>query len=220
MRETKIASSNHTVCLVGGARVSAQVISSILPIVDQFVAVDGGADHLFGAGISPAAVIGDLDSISDHARATFASQLNHIPEQATTDFEKSLTRVDAPMIIAVGFTGGRMDHVLAVLNVLARYQSRAVILLDDTDLCFVARSGETRIAPPIGARMALMPLAACRVTVSGLRWSFADQDMLPTGFISSSNEVAGPVTVQTDGPLLITLPAALLPLAMKAAVRG
>ena len=222
MRQDTIVSTNHTVCLVGGARVSAQVILSILPIVDQFVAVDGGADHLIDAGILPAAVIGDLDSLSAHARATFADKLHHIPEQATTDFEKSLTRVDAPLVIAVGFTGGRMDHVLAVLNVLARYQSRAVILLDEVDICFVARLGETRIAPPIGTRISLMPfpLAACKVTATGLRWPFADQDMHPTGFISSSNEVAGPVTVSTDGPLLVTLPAAQLPIALKAAARG
>ncbi|MDO6591701.1 thiamine diphosphokinase [Loktanella sp. D2R18] len=217
--EPLIVSRNHTVCLVGGARVSAQVISSILPIVDQFVAVDSGADHLLAAGITPAVVVGDLDSISDHARATFAGRLHPIAEQSTTDFEKALSRVEAPMVIALGFTGGRMDHVLAVLNVLARYQSRAIILLDDTDLCFVARAGETRIAPPVGTRMSLMPLAACRVTATGLRWSFSDQDMQPTGFISSSNEVAGPITVQTDGPLLITMPAALLSLAQKAALR-
>jgi thiamine pyrophosphokinase len=219
LRHDKIVSSNHTVCLVGGASVSAQVIPSILPIVEQFVAADGGVDHLLAAGVSPTAVVGDLDSLSDHARATFGDRLHHIAEQSTTDFEKSLTRIDAPMVIAVGFTGGRMDHVLAVLNVLARHQSRAVMLLDDVDLCFVARLGETQIAPPIGTRMALMPLADCKVTATGLRWPFADQDMHPTGFISSSNEVAGPVTVHTDGPLLITLPAVQLPIALKAAAR-
>ncbi|SFR35505.1 thiamine diphosphokinase [Yoonia tamlensis] len=220
VQDAVIVSRNHTVCLVGGARVNPQVITSILPIVDHFVAVDGGADHLLDAGISPRAVIGDLDSLSEHARATFAAQITHIPEQATTDFEKALTRVANPMIIALGFTGGRMDHILAVLNVLARNTARAVILLDETDLCFVARIGETRIAPPAGTRIALMPLAAARVTATGLRWSFADQDMHPTGFISSSNEVAGPVTVQTDGPVLITLPAAHLQIAMQAAARG
>jgi thiamine pyrophosphokinase len=165
-------------------------------------------------------VVGDLDSLSDHARATFGDRLHHIAEQSTTDFEKTLNRIDAPMIIAVGFTGGRMDHVLAVLNVLARHVSRAVVLLDEVDLCFAAASGETRIAPPIGTRMSLMPLAACNVTATGLRWPFADQDMHPARFISSSNEVAGPVTVQTDGPLLITLPAAHLQIALKAAARG
>ena len=220
MLQDTIVSSNHTVCLVGGARVSAQVISSIFPIVDQFVAVDGGADHLAKAGILPAAVIGDLDSISASGRATFADRLHQIADQSTTDFEKSLTHVAAPLVLAVGFTGGRMDHALAVLNVLARYQSRAVILVDDTDLCFVARRGETRISPPVGSRISLMPLAACRVTATGLRWPFSDQDMHPTGFISSSNEVAAEVVVQTDGPLLITLPVAQLPIAQKAAVRG
>ena len=105
MLQDTIVSSNHTVCLVGGARVSAQVISSIFPIVDQFVAVDGGADHLAKAGILPAAVIGDLDSISASGRATFADRLHQIADQSTTDFEKALMRVSAPLVICIGFLG-------------------------------------------------------------------------------------------------------------------
>ena len=216
----RIVSSNHTICLVGGARVDDDTITSILPLVDQFVAVDGGANRLLAAGISPAAVIGDLDSISSTARATFADLTHHIPEQDTTDFEKALSRVEAPVVLAVGFTGGRMDHTLAVLNVLARYSDRAVVLLDDTDICFVATQGMTRLSSPIGTRMSLMPLADCRVTATGLRWPFEDKEMHPTGFISSSNEVAGDVTIHADGPLLITLPVEFLASAMKAAVRA
>ena len=216
----RIVSSNHTICLVGGARVDDDTITSILPLVDQFVAVDGGANRLLAAGISPAAVIGDLDSISLTARATFADLTHHIPEQDTTDFEKALSRVDAPVVLAVGFTGGRMDHTLAVLNVLARYSDRAVVLLDDTDICFVATQGTTSLSSPIGTRMSLMPLAECRVTATGLRWPFEDKQMHPTGFISSSNEVAGDVTIHADGPLLITLPVEFLASAMKAAVRA
>ncbi len=72
-------------------------------LVDAFVGVDGGADHLLAAGVTPAAVIGDLDSLSDLARATFAEQTYHIAEQETTDFEKALTRIDAARVLAVGF---------------------------------------------------------------------------------------------------------------------
>ncbi|WP_106743817.1 thiamine diphosphokinase [Yoonia maritima] len=215
-----IVSSNHTVCIVGGARVHADTISYVLPLVERFIAADSGADHLLAAGIFPAAVIGDMDSISKSARATFDVVIHHIPEQDTTDFEKTLSRVDAPVVLAMGLTGGRMDHTLAVLNVLARYRDRAVILLDETDLCFVAPEGETRVDAPIGTRMSLMPLADCRVSVQGLRWSFEDQDMHPIGFISSSNEIAGDVVIQAEGPLLVTLPMAHLSSALQAVVRA
>lgn len=215
-----IVSSEHTVCLVGGARVDADLISLILPMVARFIAVDSGADVLIAAGITPAAVIGDMDSISDDARAAFGAVLHHIPEQDTTDFEKALSRVAAPMVVALGFTGGRMDHTLAVLNVIARYADRAVILADSTDVCFLAKQGITSVMAPSGTRMSLMPLSECRVSVTGLRWSFTDRVMHPVGFISSSNEVAGDVHVQADGPVLITLPRAFLPNAIKAALRG
>lgn len=173
------------------------------------------------AGLTPAAIIGDLDSLSRHSRATFARLLHHIPEQETTDFEKALTRVAAPTIVALGFTGGRLDHVLAVLNVLARHADRAVVLADDQDASFLARTGDTQISVPAGTRLALMPLARVRVTATGLRWPLQEMVLHPAGRISSSNEAAGDaVLVQTDGPLLVTLPRAHLRSALQAAARA
>ncbi len=206
-----IVSSFDPICIVGGARIGNSEIQCLSRIVGQFVAADGGADHLLAAGVTPAAVIGDLDSLSPAARVTFARQLWHIPEQDTTDFEKTLCRVAAPWILALGFTGGRMDHALAVLNVLARYRDRAVVLLDSDDASFVAADGPMSLGLPVGSRISLMPLADVRVTATGLRWPLDDRAMHPTGTISASNEVAQPqVHIHSTGPLLITLPRAHL----------
>ena len=219
MSSKVIVSDPGIVCLVGGARLDPAEISRISSFVSRYIAVDGGADHLLGAGITPAAVIGDLDSLSEHARATFADQLCHIPEQATTDFEKALTRVSAPAVIALGFTGGRIDHALNVLNVMARYPARNVLLADADDVSFLARQGRTLLRLPMATRVSLMPLDAASVSVTGVQWPFADQKMTPTGFTSPSNAVAGDeVVIDAAGPLLITLPRAHLPAALKAVV--
>lgn len=216
-----IVSASNLICLVGGASLGRNTISSVLPFVDAFVGVDGGANHLLQAGVTPAAVIGDLDSLSARARATFADVLHHIPEQATTDFEKALTRVAAPAILALGFTGGRMDHALSVLNVMARYPARAVILVDDDEVCFMAVTGRTRMDLAAGTPLSVMPVAPVRVTVAGLAWSFDDRMMSPDGFTSPSNAASGgPVTLDTDGPVLVTLPRVHLPVALQAAVRA
>lgn len=183
--------------------------------------VDGGADHLLAAGVTPAAVIGDLDSLSDRARATFQACLHHVPEQATTDFEKALTRTAAPIVLALGFTGGRLDHVLCVLNVVARHPERAVLLVDAHDVSFIAPTGHVAFDAKAGMRVSLMPVGAATVTVSGLRWPFAQMPMTPDGFTSPSNAaIGGMVTIETDGPVLVTLPRAELAAAMKAAVRA
>lgn len=216
-----IVSGLNLVCLVGGAEIGNVSLSADFPFVDSFVGVDSGADHLLAAGIRPAAVIGDLDSLSEQARAAFDDLLCHILEQDTTDFEKALSRVAAPAILAVGFTGGRIDHALAVLNVMARYAGKAVVLVDQYDVSFIAKPGETQISLPAGCRVSLMPMAGIVVTATGLRWPLKDMEMHPAGATSASNEAASDlVSVHTDGPLLITLPRAHLQAALKAVVHA
>ena len=215
-----IVASNKPLCLVGGATIAEGAILALSPLVGAFVGVDSGADHLLAAGVSPAAVIGDLDSLSEQARATFGSCLCEVSEQSTTDFEKALTRVSAPSVLALGFTGGRLDHALSVLNVLARYTQRAVLLLDATDVSFVAPIGQIAFDLAKETRVSIMPLSVAKVTVTGLRWPFADMMMTPDGFTSPSNAaLGGKVTIATDGPVLVTLPRALLPIALQAAAR-
>lgn len=221
MQLEPIVSSSSLICLVGGAPISAHAIEAVFNDVEAFIGVDSGADHLLAASVVPAAVVGDLDSLSDQARATFAAQLWHVDDQSTTDFEKALSRVDAPSVLALGFTGGRMDHVLSVLNVMARSADRAILLTDDHDVCFVAPLGETRFDAPQGTRISVMPLGRADVSLAGVVWPFADQTMTPDGFTSPSNAASGgQVTLHTDGPVLVTLPRAFLPTALQAAARA
>ena len=216
-----IVSAPSLICLVGGASLETTALSEIFSQVDAFIGVDGGVNHLLRAGIQPEAVIGDLDSISHEARHVHAAILCHISEQSTTDFEKALTRVAAPLVLAIGFTGGRMDHTLSVLNVMARSAERAIVLVSAEDASFVAALGETRFAVPEGARVSVMPLGLATVSLSGVRWPFAKMLMAPAGFTSPSNvAVGGAVHLQTDGPVLVTLPRAHLQTALKAAARA
>ena len=220
MSNKPIVASDKPVCLVGGAPVAENAISEISSIVSSFVGVDGGADHLLAARITPAAVIGDFDSLSDRARATFADLLNHTPDQSTTDFEKALTCSAAPMVLGLGFTGGRLDHVLSVLNVLVRHHQRAVVLVDADDVSFVAPLGRITFQAAQDTRVSIMPMGEATVTVSGLRWPFSRMRMTPDGFVSPSNAATGGmVTIETDGPILVTLPRTHLAIAMKAVVR-
>ena len=221
MQSLPIVSHDSPICLIGGARISNGAFSAVKTHVATFVAVDSGADFLLAQGEVPAAVIGDLDSISNAARAAFADRLCHISEQSTTDFEKALTRIVAPSVIGLGFTGGRLDHVLSVLNTMARHAHRAVVLLDENDTSFVAVAGTTRLHLAQGTRISVMPIgSASSVSLSGVVWPFADQVMTLDGFTSPSNAAAGgEVTLTTSDPVLITLPREQLAAALTAAVR-
>lgn len=216
-----IVSSDSPVCFVGGAKIAEMSLTSAFPNIDCYIGVDGGGDHLLAQGIRPAAVIGDLDSLSKIATATFADVLCHVAEQETTDFEKALMRVRAPLIIAVGFTGGRIDHGLGVLNVMARYAQIPVLLVDEDDVSFVLTDALDNLVLPAGTRVSLMPLAQVVVTATGLRWPLSEFAMHPTGKTSGSNAATGaPISMRSTGPILVTLPRMHLPIAETAVVRA
>ena len=221
MLHPNIVSSASAICLVGGAALTGTAFATVAPYVGGFVGVDSGADHLLAGGITPLAVIGDLDSVSPQARAAFADRLWQIPEQETTDFEKALTRVTAPFVIALGFTGGRMGHALSVLNVMARRPDSEVFLVDGDDVSYLAPQGDSVVDLPAGTRVSLMPLGDVRASVAGVAWPFTDWALHPVGRNSASNmATGGPVRVSAQGPLLVTLPQSCLAAALTGGLRA
>lgn len=201
-----IVSSPKAITLIGGAQVSQSILSEALKYGENVVCADGGADTALWACLNPVAVIGDMDSASEAAKDAYGDVLHPIPEQNSTDFDKCLRNIEAPLIIGVGFLGDRVDHMLACLHVLLKYRDKPVVLLGDHDVVFIAPS-HIRLTLPVGSRLSLMPLPGARVDTRGLRWEVKDGAMSLTQFIGTSNEVAAPVVeLRAMGGLGVILP--------------
>ncbi len=219
MREP-IVDVTQPVALVGGAEVAPELINILQTHADVVVAADSGADHLVASGPEPSKVIGDLDSISETARRKFATQLVHVAEQVSTDLEKVLHQVKAPLLIGAGFLGGRLDHTFASLNVLARYADHPLVLMDEVSCCFRCPDNGLTLAPPVGTDLAVLPMERLYATTDGLQWDMNGLELRPLGRISSSNRTAAPeVRISVTGTAIITLPLAQLAHAI-AAVRA
>ncbi|MBS1303916.1 thiamine diphosphokinase [Loktanella sp. SALINAS62] len=194
------------ITLVGGSELGLNDLNICLTFAPSVVAADGGADWLLDAGMTPLAVIGDMDSLSDRARDTFADLIQTVTDQDTTDFEKCLAALRAPLILAVGFLGARLDHTLATLAAVARSRAYHVVLVSASEVCVLARPGHSQIAAPHNTRVALMPLGDAVVTTAGLVWDMDVMDLAPDGRVSSSNRAARDrIDLTIDGPVLITL---------------
>lgn len=216
-----VVHKSEPVTLVGGGVFSADDLTLALKHAPWLVAADGGANALVGHVPPPVAVIGDLDSLSNKAKAAFAKVLHDVAEQDTTDFEKCLTQITAPVILAVGFTGGRLDHTLSTLNNLARYRDRPVILIGPDDISFLVPHSKITLDLPVATRLSLMPLSDARVDTNGLRWEVTDAALHPACAVSISNETSAPqVTIHAMGPVLITLPQGALAAAITAVRAG
>jgi thiamine pyrophosphokinase len=198
------------VTLVGGGPVDGCDLATCLGLSQGLVAADGGADTLCTAGHAPDAVIGDMDSLSPAARAAFADVLHPVAEQDSTDFEKCLTRIAAPVVLALGVTGGRVDHTLAALNTLARHPARHCVLIGQGDVVtLVPPRLALDLAP--GSRVSLFPMAAVRGTSTGLHWPMDGIAFAPDGRSGTSNHATGPVQMTVDAPgMLVIMPRAAL----------
>ncbi|WP_439141448.1 thiamine diphosphokinase [Pseudooctadecabacter sp.] len=200
-----IVSSPKPITLIGGAQVAHSLLTEALKYGADVVCADGGADTALRAGLNPVAVIGDMDSVSGAAKDAYRDVLHEIAEQDSTDFDKALRNIDAPLIVGVGFLGQRLDHAMAALHVLQKYD-RPVVLLGEDDLAFVV-PGQITMTVPVGLRISLMPLAAPVVTTQGLRWEVTEATMSMRDFIGSSNEAAAQVvTIKATPGLAVIMP--------------
>ncbi|MTH76417.1 thiamine diphosphokinase [Paracoccus aestuariivivens] len=202
--------SRLPVTLIGGGTVSQDDLDVARGFAPVIAAADGGADHALASGLLPEAVFGDFDSLSDHALATIPrDRLHHIPEQDSTDFEKCLSRIDAPFVLAVGFGGTRYDHFLAALNVLVRRVGPPCILIAGDDV-IVPAPPSIALDLAAGTRLSLFPMGPARGRSRGLKWPIDGLDFAPDGRIGTSNEVLGRVELELDGQILLILPRSCL----------
>lgn len=214
-----VIDSTENITLVGGSAVAPGLIGRLLDRAPVLVAADGGADLAWAEGHRPRAVIGDMDSIADLAEwAARGVEMVEIAEQLSTDFEKCLYSLRAPLILACGFLGARTDHALAAMSGLLRYAEARVILVSETEIVFHTPPA-LAIDLPEGTTVSFFPLAPVTGTRSaGLEWSVEGLALRPGGRIGTSNRaLGGRVEAGFDVPGVLTiLPAAMLDAAMTA----
>ncbi|MDW4499612.1 thiamine diphosphokinase [Sulfitobacter sp. D35] len=203
--KTKRLSSPSPVTLLGGGDLGEGDLALALGLAPLCIAADGGAEPALEAGIDLAAVIGDMDSVRPEALARVPpDRIHRIAEQDSTDFDKALRSVAAPLVIAAGFTGLRMDHQLSVLNTMVRRADRACLLLGALEIAFVCPPA-LDLPTRVGDVVSLFPLQPVTGRSAGLEWPIEGLDFAPGYRVGTSNRALGPVRIEMDGPGMICL---------------
>lgn len=197
--------------LVGGGDCDPGVLHAAMDTTYPVVAADGGAAQVLALGRMPDAVYGDMDSLPRETQAALApGVLRPIAEQNSTDFDKCLRHIEAPLILGHGFLGKRLDHQLAAMTVLLKRAERRCVLIGTEDV--------VTLCPPdlgldlaVGTRLSLFPLKPVAARSEGLRWPLDGLEFAPWNVIGTSNEVCGPVRLQMESPgMLLILPVVCL----------
>jgi len=133
-----------TAILAGGTFPTHPVPLDALHAAGRIVCCDGAAAGLVAAGLEPAAIAGDLDSLPDDLQRRFADRLHRDPGQDDNDLAKAFRFCRAQgwdQIAILGATGRREDHTLGNLGWLPAFAAEAeVALLTDAGV-FCAVTG-------------------------------------------------------------------------------
>lgn len=196
------------VTLAGGGYFGAEILNEVLRLAPNLVAADGGANTAVAEGHIPLAVIGDFDSLDRATRAAIPPErLHQINEQDSTDFQKAMNAIRAPFVLAIGFTGARIDHELAVYSAMINPVFSPCIVIGERDIVFAAPP-RIRLDLEQQTRVSLFPMARVTGRSEGLRWPIEGLTFAPSTRFGTSNEaINGKVVLEFDRHgMLVILP--------------
>ena len=195
---------------------SGQGPAVTVPAARVVVAADGGLDRAVSLGLDVDVVVGDLDSVSEsaleRAEADGVRVVRHPQAKDATDLELALDEaaaLGASRVLVVGSDGGRLDHLLASLLLLAseRYSGLELDALVGETLVHVVR-GARSLHGSAGELVTLVPLGGPAVGVSteGLEYRLARETLSPGTTRGVSNVFTGPLArVSVDAGVLLAI---------------
>ena len=210
---------NETVVVITGAGAIAPEVVRHVPVDAVVIAADGALDHALEAGLSPAGLVGDMDSISDEGldwARRHATIERHDPDKEHTDTELALhmaADLKPARLILIG-AGGRLDHVLAAIGALGQARLTGIPTVEawwaDQWVRVVHGPGQTTLDLAPGSTLSLLAMhGPCTgVTITGVRWPLHQAELAPLVGVGVSNVALGDrVTVRVStGVLTIVIP--------------
>ena len=210
---------NKTVVVITGAGSIAPAAAQRIPVDAVVIAADGALDHALAAGLVPAGLVGDMDSVSAAGlewAARHATVERHDPDKDHTDTELALMMaadLQPARLILVG-AGDRLDHVLAAIGALGQPHLTSIPIIDawwDEQWIRVLHGpGATTLELVEGSTLSLLALhGPCTgVTITGVRWPLERADLAPLVGVGVSNvAIDEHVTIRVStGVLTIVMP--------------
>ena len=210
---------NETVVVITGADSIVPAVAQRIPAGALVIAADGALDHALAAGVTPAGLVGDMDSVSTEGlewASRHAAIERHDPDKDHTDTELALmmaAELRPARLILIG-AGNRLDHVLAAIGALGQPHLTSIPVIDawwdEQWIRVVHGPGSTTLELAEGTTLSLLALhGPCSgVTITGVRWPLERAELAPLVGVGVSNvTVDEQVTVRVStGVLTIVMP--------------
>lgn len=177
----------HWILFANGPFAPTPMIEELISRADRLAGVDGGSRHLQTLGLTPHLAVGDMDSIPGEVLSMYqrigVELHRHPPRKDATDLELALELAlarGATRITILGGTGGRIDHTLGNLFLLARCLPTGIptCVMDQTQRIYLV-DRTLNIEGEIGDTLSLLPATplVTGVTLSGLDYPLLEASL-------------------------------------------
>jgi len=188
-----------------------EAVSALLEPDAFVVCADGGLEHCLHMGLTPHLLVGDWDSLTGAVPAG----VERVPLSPDKNYTDSYHAVQEAMeqgyrrLLLTGMLGGRLDHTLANLGLLAYAVEKGCGALLTDGVCHayaLMGKGELHLPQRSGCYFSLLALAPCRgVTILGGKYPLNDYPLSPWDPRAVSNEFCGSdvIVLQQEGALIV-----------------
>jgi len=169
----------------------------IIKTDDFIICTDGGYDLAKTQKITPDLLMGDFDS----TRETLPDNIpikRFDPEKDFTDLDlalKTAVEMSASEVIIIGGIGGRLDHTIANIQMLAEYTDsfEQLLMVDGMNKCFVLNKKQKNhidIPREKDSYISLLPISdqCTGVTIKGVKYPLDDHTLIKGMSLGVSNE--------------------------------
>ncbi|MDF2606913.1 MAG: thiamine diphosphokinase, partial [Bacillales bacterium] len=185
--------------VAGGPKEELPNLSKISNI-DYWVGVDRGISYLLDAEIEPEIIFGDYDSLFEHHLEYIKNHKNsykYNSEKDESDLELAIkwSLEQKPKNIHIfGATGGRIDHMLGNIGLLALSVNTEipVYIIDKLNMLTLIKNGKTVInKSPEYKYISFLPFTeiVTGITLNGFKYPLLDYDLFLGSTRCISNEL-------------------------------
>ncbi|WP_102407806.1 thiamine diphosphokinase [Parabacteroides bouchesdurhonensis] len=163
------------IIVANGSFPSAQLPLDYLHNAPVVIACDGAVQTLHDKGITPSAIIGDMDSIPASLKELYADRIHIVEDQEINDLTKSVYyahQAGYKRILILGATGLREDHTLGNISLLLEYAPlfEHIEMLSDYGR-FIPILRTTTLSSSPKQQVSIFPMYPYgEISTEGLRW--------------------------------------------------
>lgn len=191
---------DREILVVAGGYADLDFLRCVIDEKERYIiGVDRGLESLDALGVKADLAVGDFDSVPQHIKDIYDE--GHIiklnPQKDYTDTHvavKEALKRKPETVILVGATGGRLDHMLANINLLSictKENVQAFMLDKKNKIRIIDRPVSIKKTCQYGVYVSLVPFTdkVTGITLNGFKYKLTDKTLVRNETIGISNEI-------------------------------